>query len=152
RISQRNALSGRRSGLRAERARAFPGALLAKRRHELRHLPPGAAHRQGRRHPALSARLAGQLVRRRQRNRSPDRQAASRNEVPLLSGVTAGLVPPPRFMWRSSAFLNEIAGTGPAMTNPRQLRKISPPNRRRGSAAQVYTTGGLSRSRETGPR
>src|SRR5262249_19411009 len=70
-----------------------PGALLAKRRHEFRHLPPGAAHRQGRRHPALSARLAGQLVGRLQRNRSPDRQAASRNEVTLLSGVTAGLVP-----------------------------------------------------------
>src|SRR5262249_61796922 len=48
---------------------------------------------QGRRHPALSARLAGQLVGRRQRNRSPDRQAASRNEVTLLSGVSAGLVP-----------------------------------------------------------
>src|SRR5215470_9322709 len=26
-------------------------------------------------------------------------------------------------MWRSSAFLNEIAGTGPAMTNPRQCGK-----------------------------
>src|SRR5262249_28010228 len=108
---------------------------------------------QGRRHPALSARLAGQLVGRRQRNRSPDRQAASRNEVTLLSGVTAGLVPAaPIHVAKQCAFLNEIAGTGPAMTNPRQLRKISPPDRRRGSAAQVYTTGGLSRSRETGPR
>ena len=64
-----------------ERARALPRPLLAKGRHKFGHLPAGKAYRQRRRHTTLSARLAGQMVRRRQRNRSPDRQAASGREV-----------------------------------------------------------------------
>ncbi len=46
----------------SQRARAFPGALLAQGRHQFRHVPAGAAHRQRRHHAALSARLAGRLA------------------------------------------------------------------------------------------
>ena len=83
-----------------ERARAFPGALLAKGRHELRHLSAGATHRQRRRHPAFSARLAGQLVRRRRRHRSPDRQAASGREITSFQTSCPHLLRHPRLNGR----------------------------------------------------